>query len=251
MKGMARLYLGTCGWSLRQEEYFRRFGAIEVQQTFYEPPRPETLRRWRKAAPPGFAFAIKAWQLITHPATSPTYRRLRTPLDPARREQCGAFRRTDVVEMAFQRTMEAAEALDARVVLFQTPASFGPEPRLVEQLREFFRAHPPGARRFVWEPRGAWPGELVRAICEELHLIHGVDPFVSRPTTTGTAYFRLHGIGGYRHRFSDEELDRLADLVRHHLARGEEVWCLFNNVTMADDASRMGRRLSTQAPPGG
>ena len=52
-------------------------------------------------------------------------------------------------------------------------------------------------------------------------------------------YFRLHGIGGYRHRFSDAELDELARRTREHLESGEDVWCFFNNVTMAEDASRM------------
>ena len=240
---MAQLYLGTCGWSLRQAAYMQRFNAIEIQQTFYEPPQLATLKRWKEAAPPNFAFSIKAWQVITHPATSPTYRRLRTPLDDEQRRACGYFQRSDVVEAAFQRTMQAADALDASVVVFQTPASFGPDPRLVEQLRAFFRTHRPGPRRFVWEPRGAWPPELVHELCEELGLIHGVDPFAGRPLTRGTVYFRLHGIGGYGHRFTDDQLDELAHRIRKHLEDGEDVWCLFNNVTMAEDASRLAQRL--------
>ncbi len=47
---------------------------------FYEPPRDGTMRRWRAQAPIDFEFTIKAWQLITHDALSPTYRRLRSPL---------------------------------------------------------------------------------------------------------------------------------------------------------------------------
>lgn len=187
---------------------------------------------------------MKAWQIITHPASSPTYRRLRTPLDEAERRGCGYFQRSDVIERAFERTLQAAEALDAQVVVFQTPASFRPDPRLVEQLYEFFRSHRPGSRRFVWEPRGPWPEDLVRTLCQELGLVHGVDPFAGRPLTRGLAYFRLHGIGGsFRHRFSEAELDQLAGRIRKHLEDGEDVWCFFNNVTMAEDASRLGQRL--------
>jgi len=51
---------------------------VEVQQTFYQIPRIATGKRWREEAPPDFEFTMKAWQLITHEPSSPTYRRLRT-----------------------------------------------------------------------------------------------------------------------------------------------------------------------------
>ena len=60
--------------------YFADFDCIEIQSTFYDPPALAVARKWRAAAPPGFAFCIKAWQLITHEAASPTYRRLRAPI---------------------------------------------------------------------------------------------------------------------------------------------------------------------------
>jgi len=55
--------------------YFGRFGLVEVQQTFYKMPKLETAARWRQQAPSDFEFTLKAWQLITHPSVSPTYRR--------------------------------------------------------------------------------------------------------------------------------------------------------------------------------
>lgn len=241
---MPALRIGTCGWSLAQGAYFARFSAIEIQNTFYEPPQLATARRWRQAAPPGFAFAVKVWQLVTHPSTSPTYRRLKTHLDETALRECGYFQLTPAVEMALVRTLEVAEALGAQALLFQTPASFAPEERFIRNLRAFFRAHPPAATRLcVWEPRGPWPEGLVGELCRELGLVHGVDPFAARPATRGTAYFRLHGIGGYRHRFTDAELDRLASEIRQRLESQEDVWCFFNNVTMADDAARLAARL--------
>jgi uncharacterized protein YecE (DUF72 family) len=53
---------------------------VEVQQTFYEPPADTTIRRWRARAPAAFEFTLKAWQLITHEPSSPTFRRLKRPL---------------------------------------------------------------------------------------------------------------------------------------------------------------------------
>src|ERR671929_9964 len=57
-------------------DYVREFRVVEVQQTFYEPPRDATLLRWRRQAPLRFEFTLKAWQLVTHEASSPTYLRL-------------------------------------------------------------------------------------------------------------------------------------------------------------------------------
>ena len=78
--------LGLCGFTIGASEYFRRFRVVEVQQTFYEPPQDATLVRWRRQAPPGFEFTLKAWQLVTHEGSSPTYRRMKHGLDAADRE---------------------------------------------------------------------------------------------------------------------------------------------------------------------
>jgi uncharacterized protein YecE (DUF72 family) len=83
---------------------------------------------------------------------------------------------------------------------------------------------------------------VVQKLCEELKLIHAVDPFVRLPVTRGVAYFRLHGIGGYRYRFSDDDL-------RHLLAwcsLGESVYCLFNNVSMWEDATRLAKLVTIE-----
>ncbi|MFQ5882008.1 MAG: DUF72 domain-containing protein [Candidatus Methylomirabilales bacterium] len=56
---------------------FRRFPVVELQQTFYQPPRLKTVQRWREEVPATFEFTMKAWQLITHEPGSPTYRRLK------------------------------------------------------------------------------------------------------------------------------------------------------------------------------
>ena len=223
---------------MARARYLKSFNAVEIQSTFYEPPAPATAARWAREAPEEFAFTLKAWQLITHPPSSPTYRRLRTPLDERARSGCGGFAATEVVEMAYRRTMEVARALRARVVLFQTPASFAPTAENVARLRAFFSSHRPPEGWFCWEPRGNWPDELVARLCSELGLVHGTDPFVRPPLPGPVAYLRLHGRGSYRYRYTDQELQELARQVRRLLACREEVWCFFNNVWMAEDAAR-------------
>ena len=79
-KRRGKIFVGTCGFAEAQQRLFRDFTVLEVQQTFYQPPRVSTAQRWRSTAPNDFIFTLKAWQLITHEATSPTYRRLKEPL---------------------------------------------------------------------------------------------------------------------------------------------------------------------------
>lgn len=233
--------IGCCGFAGRRETYFRKYPVIEVEQTFYDPPRVFTAEKWRREAAEPFEFTVKAWQLITHEASSPTYRRMQTRLSPPEMEGAGHFKPSDVVWMGWQKTREIAFALNARTVLFQCPGSFGPTPEHQDNLRQFFRRvkqeEQETGHEFVrvWEPRGEWPAETVRALCEELGLVHAVDPFVQIPVTARACYFRLHGIRGYRHHYSDEELTRLRDM----LTPFETGYCLFNNLHMRENASRL------------
>ncbi|RYZ02623.1 MAG: DUF72 domain-containing protein [Myxococcales bacterium] len=222
-------------------EYPRHFRLLEVQQSFYEPPAERVAQRWRDAMPPDFEFTVKAWQLITHESKSPTYRRLKRALSEQERADCGRFRDTPIVREAMSRTLATANTVRASTVLFQCPASFGPSAENVQNLRRFIAdiARPqcwPGLR-LAWEPRGpAWSAqrELALRLCEELQLIYVVDPFVDpiHVTSAGPAYVRLHGIGGARHVYTDEELARLAEQV----PSGASV--LFNHLPRVGDARR-------------
>ena len=71
------LRIGCCGWSEARARYFADFRLIELQEPFYEMPARALAEKWRCAAPPGFEYCLKAWQLITHTPASPTYRRLK------------------------------------------------------------------------------------------------------------------------------------------------------------------------------
>jgi uncharacterized protein YecE (DUF72 family) len=225
--------IGCCGFAEAQDKYFAEFPAIEIQQTFYQPPEVETARRWREKAPADFQFALKAWQLITHPATSPTYRRLRKPLSEKAKKDVGFFKPTNEVWEAWEITQQIAEALRARFIVFQCPASFLPSEENQSNLRQFFKKIDRGAFRRVWEPRGKWAPDQISRLCKELDLIDGVDPFQRLPECGAIQYFRLHGIGGYNYKFTDDDLHRLAGWCQPLPA-----WVMFNNTNMLQDARR-------------
>ena len=234
--------LGLCGFTMSAAEYFRTFGVVEVQQTFYQPPETRTLERWRITAPPGFEFTMKAWQLITHRATSRTYRRLRTPLTAAQKEEAGAFQLTPTVLEAWKTSLRCARILHATAILFQCPASFRAIEENVASMRRFFGAiERPAGVTLLWEPRGDWPDELVRGLCEELELVHAVDPFGRPSLTPHLTYWRLHGTSGAYHVYSDDELRQLIAW----LPSEGETYVMFNNVPRVADAARFREMMRT------
>ncbi|MDB6109062.1 MAG: hypothetical protein JWR69_812 [Pedosphaera sp.] len=225
---------GCCGFRLAKAVYAERFPVVEVQETFYQPPKIATLRRWREAVPKDFEFTLKAWQVITHAATSPTYGRLRTKFSAEELAECGSFQSTPVVESAWQTTRACAEALAARRVLFQCPASFTPTLDHQEQMRDFFSHLKRNELTLLWEPRGNWPESVVKSLCEELNLIHVVDPFLTRTVTPDFIYFRLHGGKDFKHAYSQTQLHRLLGM----LPPDKPSYVMFNNINMVEDASR-------------
>lgn len=238
----ADLRIGTCGFAGGQRRCFAAVDVVEVQKTFYQPPARATAERWRARAPAGLAFTVKAWQLISHARSSPTYRRLREPLGEEELDRAGGFRDNDVTRAAWERTREIADATAAEGVVLQTPRSFRPSPANLDRLRGFLGSIERDGRYLVFEPRGDdWTDEIVAAVCRELDLVHGVDPFLRHPVTGGLYYYRLHGRPAYNYRYTytDVDLARLQAV----LPAGRPGRVLFNNDAMLADAGRLRQRL--------
>jgi uncharacterized protein YecE (DUF72 family) len=226
--------IGCCGFPVNHQEYAARFHLVEIQKTFYQPPRLATAQKWRRERSPDFEFTLKAWQLITHEARGPTYRRLRRQLTPEEKTQAGAFRPTPLVRKAWRTSREMARTLDARIILFQCPPSFTPTSEHLDNLRAFFADAERQGLLFAWEPRGDWPRGLVADLCDDLDLIPAGDPLATPPLPGRLAYFRLHGRGGYRYTYTTDDFSQLTEILPGY----EETYVLFNNSTMWDDARR-------------
>ena len=239
--------VGLCGFTMAIREYFETYRVLEVQQTFYEPPQRTTMLRWREQAGPSFEFTLKAWQLITHRTTSSTYKRLRTPLTKDELAGAGSFRPTPAVKRGWDVTLECARLLHATAILFQCPASFRPESENLASMRSFFGSiERPAGVRFLWEPRGpSWPDDTVRALCNELDLVHVVDPFVDRTTTPELTYWRLHGLGDSRRPYTDDELEKLPTMID---PAARTAYVMFNEVPRIGDSRRFLALLDGRTP---
>ena len=235
--GRMAIKLGMCGFTIGREAYFRKFRVVEVQQTFYDPPAPIILARWREEAPAGFEFTMKAWQVITHLATSSTYRRLRSPFSARQRAEAGAFRATDTVFRAWKKTLECQRLLRASAILFQCPASFRPTHENISAMRVFFDTiDRPAGVRLLWEPRGPWPDDVVAELCRDLNLVHTVDPFIRPSLTPHLLYWRLHGNRSHYANYTDEELRQIH--AWYPASRDVDTYVMFNNVPRVRDVTR-------------
>lgn len=233
--------LGLCGWTINAAAYFAAFDTLEVQQTFYDPPARETMARWRDAAPPGFIFTIKAWQVITHRSTSSTYRRLKREVN---RAEVGAFQVNETTMNGWKVTRDCARLLRAKAILFQCPASFRATDDNVANMRRFFaEIDRLEGVDYLWEPRGPWPDDLIAALCGELSLVHTVDPFLRDSLTPGLTYWRLHGVKSHYHSYTDDELQALAARV----PRDGTTYVMFNNIPRVGDAKRFAKFLETRS----
>jgi uncharacterized protein YecE (DUF72 family) len=239
--------VGLCGFTMSMQEYPRHFPVVEVQSTFYEPPRDAVITKWPKGIAPPLEYTMKVWQLVTHPANSPTYRRMKRALRP--KDEPGFFRDSQIVEEGWQRSVECARLISASAMLFQCPASFTPEPENLASMRSFFaRIKRPSSRlpRLLWEPRGAkWIAEreLALSLCRDLDLVHVVDPFVTQPEPGHPVYWRLHGITGPRHSYTDSELRQIQSMLGKAKPNGP-AHVLFNNLPRVGDAKRFLRLLN-------
>jgi uncharacterized protein YecE (DUF72 family) len=155
-------------------------------------------------------------------------------LTEAEKEEAGYFKPTAIVKEAWETTLACANALKAKTILFQCPASFKPYTENISNLEGFFSGIERGNLNFCWEPRGNWDDEVVKDICERHDLWHVVDPFVKRTVTPEKCYYRLHGVTGWRYKYEEDELEELVSL----LPEKKRSYVFFNNIYMTEDALR-------------
>ncbi|MEM2004682.1 MAG: DUF72 domain-containing protein [Zestosphaera sp.] len=241
---MNRVVVGCCGFPMSRSRYYGLFEAVELQETFYNPLNPESLKRCRREAPEGFKFAMKGWQAITHPPESPTWRRSKFRPPGGCGDRYGHLRPTKEVMEAWELVREAAEALGATYVVLQLPPSFTYSRENLTNVKDFLSATCDATFRIGIELRGDWHGhdEELRSVLEGFsNVVHVTDPFRWFPPAkqSGNCYFRLHGIGGrevnYRYKYSAEDLVKLKEMLEG-LKPPSEVYVMFNNVHMREDA---------------
>jgi len=214
--------IGCCGYPVSAKKYYEAFSLVELNRTFYEYPRLQTVKKWRNEAPEGFEFTVKAHQDLSH--------RHKLKLELAREP--------------FGKMKEICKTLNAQILLVQTAASFKPDS--LGEAERFFREVDRDGLTLVWETRGplwedANAASRLGEILERLDVPHVTDPFSTMPVYVGrVAYFRLHGLGErmYYYQYTNGELRKLHDLVKPYETADRKAYVFFNNLSMYEDAAR-------------
>jgi uncharacterized protein YecE (DUF72 family) len=260
---MVNIKIGTCGYSFYQppkdwketyknklQAFSKDFKTLELNRTFYKLPMVKTVTRWQKEVVNDFEFTIKAWQAITHPTTSPTWKN-KDRLSSSQRKQFGYFNPSEEVFNAWDEIRKRAKALQANIVVFQTPNSFDRSKEHKENLYEFFSHINRKDINLAWEPRGNWndhPSDLEQ-IYDDLNLIHVVDLMRREPVSThSTCYIRLHGLNkneyDYNYDYSKQELNKLAEKLEDLSEIYDQIYCMFNNYEMYSNATQLRKIIS-------
>jgi uncharacterized protein YecE (DUF72 family) len=228
------LKVGCAGFPIGRDRYWRTLPFVEAR-TGEAMPRSGTLAEWRAGAPSEAEFAVSAYRLITHGREDRGFPAAGRKLAPSRQAHCGGFRESLEVHEAWMSTKAAAEALSAKIVVFETPASFQPGPDRLRDMYRFFKVLARGPFACVWHPRGsAWAGgTLVDKVCAELGLIRAFDPLRERAPERGAfRYLRPQGP-----RVGALSVDKLSTI--REAAQGKPAYLVFSHRDAFRDAERL------------
>jgi uncharacterized protein YecE (DUF72 family) len=221
----ARVRVGCSGWEYRHwrgsfyprdlpqsrwlEHYAERFDTVELNGTFYRLPEATTFDSWRRRAPSGFAYAVKASRYLTH------QKRLRDPTEP------------------LDRLWTRAAHLEHHMgpMLYQLPPRWH---RNLERLQAFLAALPPRRLHAVEFRDPSWHHPDTYRLLEK----HGValclhdmpEARAPREPIGPFVYVRFHGREGtYGGAYPRQTIGAWARRLRRWSADGMTAWVYFNN----------------------
>lgn len=219
------IHVGTSGWSYEHWKgtfypmdlpkdqmlayYSRHFSSVEINNSFYQLPKKQTLTRWRDTVPEGFLFTVKASRYITH---------MKKLKDPG-----------ETVHSFLDRICMLEDRIGS--ILFQLP----PRWHFNGERLESFLSMLSKDFRYVFEFRDrSWLNcrafDLLSrynaALC-----IYDFDGYLSpREVTADFVYVRLHGPDGpYQGSYDDKTLVNWAGTLSTWSEQGKEVFCFFDN----------------------
>jgi uncharacterized protein YecE (DUF72 family) len=237
--------VGTSGWNYRHWRglfypadlpakrwlafYAQHFDTVEINATFYRLPSQAAVAAWREAAPPGFVYAWKASQYITHA------KKLLDPAEP--------LARVYAPMAALGGTMGP--------VLLQLPPQLRFNP---DRLAQFLPQLPPGHRHAMEFRDPGWYVDATFELLAKHDVALCLSDHRAAPApwvrTASFVYVRGHGpAGDYRGTYSEAALATWAAEIAAWRALGCDAFAYFDNDiggAAPFDAQRL-RALGTQS----
>ncbi len=172
--------------------YAKRFDLLEIRgieaANLKQAPSAATLRKWRRAVPPRFEFAVVAGPNV------------------------GRLRVNDALEAELQAMLAAATVLESRVLVIATPPDVTPGKLSRDRLAALVERLPRDATTIVWAPAGLWEIDDAAALAKKLGVTVAVDPSRDAVPSGSVAYARLRALGGTR-AYSTAALERVVKAI--------------------------------------
>jgi hypothetical protein len=150
-------------------------------------PKPATLAKWRKALPLELELGLRAPPEAWSPPEGP-------------------LRAGEALDRGIRWLSEAADALEASILVLGTGAAVMTGARDRERLRDYFGRLPRiEGRTIVWRPTGLWEPDAVQAMARSLGVVGGFDA-VDDPVPAGELVYGSLLAEGLRRSFSHAQL---------------------------------------------
>ena len=173
-----------------------RFAELSPQAPL---PKPGTLAKWRQKLPQGFELALRA-------------------PDTSWQSAAGPLRPSSQLDAGLAWLSEAADALQASMIVISTSAAVTTGARDRERLQEYFARIPrTEGRLIVWRPRGLWEAETLQTLASTLSVIGGFDA-VDDPAPDADVVYASLLAEGLRRSFSHAQLLDVLDKLQSSAA---------------------------------
>jgi len=254
MPNLAKLYIGTSGWSYPKGEgtwtgyfyptgkineldyYGQFFNTVEINSSFYRPPNPGYVYNWVRKVPKDFLFTAKLWQKFTHPKM---YEEATGKEAVISREDVDLFNHSiePLVKYgklgallaqfppSFKNDSYGLQILNAVIKTFR-------QYNLALELRHRSWSDDENIAKLLRENNVAWvqidEPKFKSSVADDL------------PLTSDMAYFRFHGRNvemwwkgdsetRYKYLYSPEEIDELTNKVKLAAEQTKLCFVFFNN----------------------
>lgn len=220
-----RIFIGTSGWhykhwkgtfypeNIKDDQQFafyaEHFNTVEINNSFYKLPDAATFTNWKRSAPKGFVFAVKASRYLTHMVKLKASR--------------------ESMQKLFTRVVKLNKTLGP--ILFQLPPRWKVN---TDRLAQFLSELPSG-HRYAFEFRDtSWYTDEVYRLLKKwncafciYHLERHRSPL---EITADFVYIRLHGPGNkYQGSYSTRALSTWAARCALWLKEKKDVFIYFDN----------------------
>jgi uncharacterized protein YecE (DUF72 family) len=220
-----KIHIGTSGWHYKHwkgtfypadtkdkeqlSKYIAYFKTVEINNSFYRLPEPETFTLWKKSVPEDFLFVVKASRFITH------MKKLKDV--------------SDSLHLLLKNASHLKEKLGP--ILFQLPPGWKCNK---DRLSDFLKRLPEGYR-YAFEFRNhTWYDEAVYDLLQQYNCafcIYELDHHTSPlKVTADFVYVRLHGPKGkYQGSYTKRQLATWMKRCKQWNESGKEVFVYFDN----------------------